>query len=335
MRITNNIYFYPSPKESFVETSGTVIIAGNNKQIIIDPGTNIRGRLKSLLNDVQKDGLDIDKTSEIWLTHVHPDHFHMIYDLYKRKKFGEKIFVRCHPIGCHILAHPVKENFYAREVRKAGKYWAIIRDAVNKDSRNAIGNIGLMTLRGARNIHKKITNTKPFFDGEVADISPVEVQIMFLPGHTPDEIGFWIAKEKILIVGDLAFAYQHKNNKVDCKLIVYNFHADLGQAIDSFKKMKQIGNKNRIRIFSRKPETLIAIHGNPVRGKENIQGVFNRLIFEAENYKDIAKKFIVKSPELSGVPLVMRLAEEFSNDLLGIEQRFIAYTALKLLEVIK
>lgn len=336
MKITKHIYFYQVKGDDLVSSSNTVIIVGNDKQIIIDPGTNIKNRLDDLVDEMEKDRIDINKTTEIWLTHSHPDHSQMIHDL--SKKFGEQRLVRCHPLAKPILNNPnLKKNFIFQEKKEAGPYWRLLlvtedRKKINSGTK---GSILSMIKVGISILWRKVNNIEPFFDGEIVKISPIKVQVVFLPGHTPDEVGFWIPKEGVLILGDLINIFQYKDNKMSYKLVVYNFQADLDQALESLKKMRQIGEK-KLKVFSRKPEILLTPHSAPVRGRERIQEIFDQLISMVDIYKAVANKFIRENPDLDELQLVTRFAKTLPDgDLLLTEKRFIALAVLKSLGVIK
>lgn len=336
MKITKHVYFYQVKGDDLVSSSNAVIIIGDDKQIIIDPGTNVKNRLDDLVNEMKEDGIDIDKITEIWLTHSHPDHSQMIHDL--SKKFGEHRIVRCHPLAKSILNNPnLKKNFIFQEKKKAGSYWRLLlaiedRKKINSGTR---GSILSMIKEGISILWRKVSNIKPFFDGEVVRISPIEVQVIFLPGHTSDEIGFWIAKEKVLILGDLINISQYEDKKMSYKLVVYNFQADLNQALESLRKMEQIKEK-KLKIFSKKPEILLTPHSVPVIGKERIQEVFDQLISKIGAYKTISNKFIRENPGIDGLQLVKELAKALPDgDLLLTEKRFIAFAVLKSQGVVK
>lgn len=326
MKITDHIYFYQNPEGSFIESSGSVVIVGDNKQIIIDPGTNIKKRLDYLIKEMKDDDLNIDGTDEIWLTHAHPDHYQAIYDLFKR--FGREKKVRCHPLGQSILnSFNWRNNFITQEKRKAGPYWKLLvvpGDRKKIDSGNTASVLEMIREGIAILWQKieKIDNIEPFFDTETIKVSPLEIQVLFLPGHTPDEIGFWIPKEKILISGDLINVFQRKDGDIECKLVLYNFYADLDQAIESLKKIKQIEEKM--------PEILLTPHSIPVKGRENIQEILHKLILKIDDYRTAALRFIAEHPGFNGIRLVKEFAKALPDgNLLLIEKRFIALTVLK------
>lgn len=322
MKITDHIYFYPNKDiKGYVTPSNTTIIIGNTKQVMIDPGINIQKRLNCLLRETKKDNIDIKKTNEIWLTHAHHDHFQMIYNLFKI--FGENRLVRCHSLGKSILGTAnLKENFITREKRKAGPFWPMLLtlDDRKRITENTVLSVLNMIREGISVLWRKVTNVEPFVDGEIVKISPVEIQIMYLPGHAIDEIGFHIAQEKTLILGDLINIYKSRDNKDCCKLILYNFHSDINKAHESLKKMKQI----------QQPEILLTCHSDPVNGKENIKEIFDELISRINKYQTMAKEFIQTHQTLKGIKLIKKFAKILPDDnLLLVEKRFIALAVLK------
>ena len=322
MKITDHVYFYPNKKvKGFLTPSNTVIIVGVTKQVMIDPGINIQKRLDCLIDEMKEDNLDIRDTAEIWLTHVHPDHFQMMYDLFKI--FKEERAVRCHPQGKSILsARNLKENFISREKRQAGSYWKLLWAPEDRGGigQNTVVSTIVMIKEGISDLWRKINNINLFFNGEVVSIPPIEVKIIALPGHAPDEIGFWIAQERLLISGDLISIYQPQDNKIDSKIVLYNFHSDIDQALESIEKMKQI----------KELEILLTPHSDPVEGKENLRKIFDKLISKIRKYMAFSREFINKYPNLSGFRLVKELAKALpEKDLLLIEKRFIALAVLK------
>lgn len=339
MQITKHVYFYPSAGESLARPSNTVVVIGKDKQIMIDPGFNFQNRLNNLIADMEKDNLDINKTEEMWLTHFHPDHSWMIQDLSER--FKEQRIVRCHQMGKSILSNPkLKKAFIFQEAKRAFKYWSL------KDIKKISPSTRRITLGIAKkeilDLLKKITitNLEPFLDEEIVDIYPIKVQIIFLPGHTPDEIGFWIPREKVLILGDLVNIFQPEDKKMVYKLVLNTSYSDIGEALKSFQRMKQIKGKiKRFFGFSSReamPEILLTAHSAPVFGKKRIQEIFDLLISKIENYEVIAKKFITEKPNLKGTRLVKEFAKVLSDDnLLETEKRFTAEGTLKSLKVIK
>ena len=68
MKLTNNLYFYP---EQGLFDCNTYVIAGN-PGIIIDPGNTMF--LPTLIDSIQKDGIDPKNLNIITNTHLHGDH---------------------------------------------------------------------------------------------------------------------------------------------------------------------------------------------------------------------------------------------------------------------
>lgn len=333
MKITKHVYFYPCAGESLARPSNTVIITGKDKQIMIDPGIDLQGRLDALIAKTKKDGLNINQTDEIWLTHAHIDHYGMVYNLFAR--FEKQRLVRCHPMGKPMINDPkLKQTFFFKEARRYIKYGAL-RNGKKINAATKQMTWGMAKKEISSLFQKEdIINIEPFFDREIIDVFPIKAQVVFLPGHTPDEIGFWIPKEKVLILGDLINIVEHKDGEVIYKLVLNTSQSDLDQALESLKKMKQI--KERKIIKKQVPEILFTAHSAPVRGKENVQKAFDQLISKANNYKALARNFVRENPGLKGDKLIKKLAETLSMDtVLDTEKRLVAKLVLKALGAIK
>ena len=86
----------------------------------------------------------------------------------------------------------------------------------------------------------KTYSTRPFHitrwlrDGESIDLGGRAVQVMFTPGHTPDSISLWIAKEGLLFPGDMYY---------QGPIYLYRPETDLDAYEASIAKMNALGAK--------------------------------------------------------------------------------------------
>lgn len=216
MKLTENIYFYRDKKYC----CNTFIIWGQQKKVLIDAGKN--RKLKHLIKIMKKDGLDFWQINEIWVTHVHPDHAYVA-------SLAETLDcqVRCHPAGAETITAPSSwKKFLAREVEIAGDWW------------KQVYNVPTFLFRFVAQMSfgkwyppVDIKRIRPFCNNEIVRFSRTKVKILFAPGHTDDEIGFWCMKDKILISGDLI----RTSKKVG--LPCFNtFSADMDMAIGSLRR---------------------------------------------------------------------------------------------------
>ena len=193
MRVSKHVYFYLGKGIS----SNSSIIK-NSRLILVDPGTNLR-RFSSLFQEIKKDGLNPKKIREIWLTHAHPDHLASAEKIQKKLKCkiicsrkAKEILVSSSPFHTFVK----KEEEEIEKLRKIlGFGWKWVVSPIKWLFRF---NAGLTTRAMCCGIWKPLKIAKTY-----DEIENPEVEIPPLSGHTPDEVGIWIKKEKILITGDL------------------------------------------------------------------------------------------------------------------------------------
>lgn len=200
----------------------SVILIRKGKNILIDPGR------KCFLNE------NID---EIWLTHIHPDHFFYL-------KYFPDIPVFIHPEGLKFMNsnNPYKE-IILREIdevdRVSQNIKGIRKILIILVSRFFLFFFGFPFYRKER-FHNKFI---PFEDGE----KRYGIKIFFTPGHSPDGVSFFLEKEKILISGDLI---------VKRKPFSANSLIPLSNVKDSLKSMSFLRKLN--------PEIILSGHGKPI-----------------------------------------------------------------------
>jgi len=322
MKITDRVYFYQTlESEDLIKSSNTVVIIGRTEQIMIDPGIDLRGKWNWLKKEMRKDGLDVARTTQIWLTHSHFDHSHLV------GRISEEFKVK---VGAHWLAKELLEarnpfKVFENKQRKAGKGFLKIRPFFKWSFLSEIKNIFKILS------WKQFKVDHLFFGGEKVLVGPFKIQILSLPGHCPDEIGFWISKQRVLIIGDLIHPMSNGRTSIP---VLNNFLSDAEQAVSSIKKMK------RIKLL--RPKILLPAHGEKVIGRRNIRRVFNNILLQIKNYKKIAKELIRENSSLNKVFLVKKLAELFfkqlpanTSSVIIYQMRFTAWAILKSLGAIK
>ncbi len=345
MKIARHIYFYKIPKtKSLITSSNSIVIIGkkNQDQIIIDPGIDLSRKWNSLIKEMKADGLDIKKTTKIWLTHGHPDHIHLIERVVKES--GAKV-------SCHHLAKGILEarrpflKFQAEETKLAGKFYKLLYFRSKKINPNMLSE--LKTIIKFLNL-KKIKVEQVFQGGEEITVNGLRIYILSLPGHSPDEIGFWIPKEEVLIIGDLIHPTDNGRDGRSPFPIFNNFASDIEKAKESLKKMLEIKNWSFLvlPILPKicRPRILLPAHGEPVIGKRHIQNLFESTLTNIEAAKQIAKKFVDEEyPYLDSFQLITGLSEKlcslFPKEILTpdleYEMQLAALTVLKSMGVIK
>jgi len=234
IKVNDNIYFY----HRRVPSSNTTLIKGVSN-ILIDPGYNPVIKTKALNPLMREAGINFKDIDEIWFTHSHPDHTGLTYYLLQEKQMK----VVCHPLAKDFITiePPIRgiietekfddlilKKLYPTEERKRKSLEALVRYIVKFYA----------TFFTVGNHAFKADDY--FTHGE----NRHGIRIVFLPGHTFDEVGFSLGST--LITGDLIATFSFKRPAV---LNVPT--SDIDNAISSLKKILEIS-----------PELILPGHGN-------------------------------------------------------------------------
>lgn len=223
---------------------------GIYKQILIDPGTTRWDNLHSLLYKL-KIGTGLSKIDEIWATHAHPDHVQAAQAL---KLLNPQTKLSAHPIAKRILEnpHPIIAFLCQQKESISPLLKTLFKENIYKPK--IINGIMLALSRWGANIittdwHKvKIDHT--FKNGEIIN----GIKVIYLPGHTPEEVGFFIQDEEILITGDLL------TQRNGMPRVALNVPAsDIDTALKSLKIMQQFN-----------PKLIIPAHGRIIRNPKSV-----------------------------------------------------------------
>ena len=188
----DNIYF----NSRMFPSSNTTLIKGE-MVILVDPGYKPSGDTGCYRNLFRKAGITLYDIDEIWFTHNHPDHTQMAYHLLQKKDMK----IVCHPGAKRVVE---SENPLNELIEKEKKTMIPLieylypgrRGKVRFFERLLTTMINLYGRPLSMNMHP-IEVTDTFRDGE----KRYGIDIMYLPGHTSDEVGFFI--NNILVMGDL------------------------------------------------------------------------------------------------------------------------------------
>ncbi len=234
VNFNDQIFFY----NRRVPSSNTTLIKGN-VNILIDPGYNPILKTKALNPLMRKAGIGFKDIDEIWFTHSHPDHTGLAYYLLQKKQMK----VVCHPLAKDLIQKepPIRglietekfddsilKKLYPTEERKRKRLEALVRYIVKFYA----------TFFTAGNHAFKAD------DYFTPDESRYGIKVVFLPGHTFDEVGFSLGST--LITGDLIATFSFKRPAV---LNVPT--SDIDDAISSLEKIIEIS-----------PELILPGHGN-------------------------------------------------------------------------
>ncbi len=234
IKVNDEVYFYLRR----VPSSNTTLIKGE-VNILVDPGYNPLKKIRALEPLMKEAGIGVKNIDEIWFTHNHPDHTGLAYYLLQEKQMkivchpGAKNFIGLEPpihglIEKEKIDSEILERLYPTDIKKRKRIEALVRSLVKfYASFLTVGSHGVRVYDS-------------FSDGEVR----YGIKVFFLPGHTPDEVGFSIGS--ILIMGDLIATFSFKRPAV---LNVPS--SDIDEAISSLKKILEIS-----------PGLILPGHGN-------------------------------------------------------------------------
>ena len=242
---------------------------------------------------MRQDGTEMAEINEFWYTHSHPDHAGSSGTLFKQ--FKNK--VRCHFEAQDILEDSsVMKKFLInfQEGALAGKKivgvpyrWRrlLLRIALysNLLSRAIFG---LLTFWLERIFGKwlPVSRVDVFEkDEEIVELNP-DIQIIFLPGHSNDEVGFWIPDQKVLIIGDLISMNSLWREKMP---ILNNPQSNFKDTLASLRKITDLPI-----------EILICGHGGFQKGREIITNILQRIIANMEHHWESVEKLIKENPKI-------------------------------------
>ncbi len=289
-KISENIYFY----QRLLPSSNTSLIKGE-PNILIDPGYNPDLFLHPINHFLKRAGLMLKDIDELWFTHNHPDHTQMAYYILQEKDMK----VVCHPRAKPILEtepplvglikmekegiYPILERIYPGRKGKQRNLENLLSAMIQIYGRPL--SIGSHAI--------KVNDT--FDEGE----ERYGIKITFLPGHTPDEVGFLL--DNILISGDLIATFNFK------RPAVLNIpSSDIDDAISSLEKM-----------FSLPCEWILPGHGSCVKiDREIVKGIYEQTVKLREDGIKLIKRVHSFIPYIIGlqkiVPFSVRLQERLS-----------------------
>jgi glyoxylase-like metal-dependent hydrolase (beta-lactamase superfamily II) len=234
IKINDKIYFFLR----IVPSSNTTLIKGD-ANILIDPGYNPIKKASALGPLIKEAGIEIKDIDEIWFTHNHPDHTGLAYYLLQTKQMK----IVCNPLAKKFLEREpplrglmetekiddsILRRIYPAQAKKRKRLASLVRNMVKFYGRPlSIGSHAVQV-------------DDCFSPGE----SRYGINVLFLPGHTPDEVGFSL--NSTLITGDLIATFSFKRPAV---LNVPS--SDIDEAISSLKKIMKIS-----------PKLILPGHGN-------------------------------------------------------------------------
>ncbi|OLS15394.1 MAG: hypothetical protein RBG13Loki_0987 [Promethearchaeota archaeon CR_4] len=258
MHIENTLIYY---YETFMgssrgsNASAPIIVSGSEDQILFDAGTGVGRRTREILVLMQKDGLDLARTTKICLTHSHPDHCRGV-SFYRQiiATAGGKdnIPVYVHPIGVEFLKDPKLEQ------RKSEEELGPDRKAITKIP-DSLVEIAFSFLCGRK---RRYDNVHPLKDEQILELGGGHrVKVVYTPGHSRDHIAY-LVDDHILISGDL-ISFKENDGMLGGLASLNNGLSDYGLEVQTLGKLGDYEITN-----------LITSHYGLYSGKEKIREFF-------------------------------------------------------------
>jgi len=172
----------PLPK-SPLKSINSYVIKGRDRNLIIDTAMNRHECKEVLFEGLKKLGVNIEKT-DLFITHLHADHFGLTGDLTSDKSrcyFGraEKEIVTGRSNWDDILRFYILNGFPDD----------IVKDALSMHPGILYGSSRLVELT-------------PVSDGDMLYVGDYELRCIDTPGHSPGHVCLYDEKKKIFFSGD-------------------------------------------------------------------------------------------------------------------------------------
>ena len=244
-----------------IGAANTIFVKSKKESLIIDPGVWTH-QYKIFKQFAKKGLIDISSIRKVCITHQHWDHATLA--IYFQVKYGAEVY-------CHEKAKLAIENedimlknffrgynFLQKEMEK---YPMWLLKAV---------------IRFMWGTYEEIKINKTLKEGEEFDYE-FPIQIIELPGHTPDNIGFYFPEQKLIATGDLI-----------------DLETGIGFDLNNPLSCYEIAKESLIKLSTMNIETLVSGHGNVVRGGEECQILIKNRIAISANLREKIVQILLK-----------------------------------------
>ncbi len=265
MKITDRVFFYKGrQEEKIIRGAGScnVVVLKTRQQVMFDSGLIVGGSFRDLAKAARTDGIDLSQTRAVLHTHSHWDH--IIGDCIVQRKYGAKVY-------SHRWAKPSIESqqiAFNSFVLDAGDFY---KEVIG--SPPFLIKLLLWYVGGS---YSGIIVDK-VLDGVEELNFEMKIAACHTPGHTPGHVGYYIPDERVFVGGDLIDL--ETGDGVDLN----NPHSNYADGLASLEKVSKLDI-----------EYFLPAHGGPVRGKENVQKLLDRMIQNTHKYVSDVTGFLAK-----------------------------------------
>ncbi len=187
------IFAYPKGRAWFIRGSTCNVFAVRQPDggfLLIDAGVSVLGRAKRLKERLSQDGFELSALQGILLTHAHPDHMNAIPFLLEKAPQCE---VWVHALDAPLLENPAMLWDFEETVLDLKKEFLPFGafEFARKLAEFAMG------------ASRAMVPTHVFEHGTVIGSGDAAIDVVHTPGHTPGHACFYLARERLLFIGDL------------------------------------------------------------------------------------------------------------------------------------
>lgn len=188
------------PENNMLKSINFYLVEKNNSLFLIDAGVNNDRHWEYLETALHSNGYRLSSLTAIILTHHHIDHVGLIH------RIGERHDI---PIYVHPYAIPILK----KDPDFINMNYILFKDLFAKLNCGEFGN------KKMEDIYELMVNhPDPAIDLNLKEIqgnSLFDFEVIDIPGHAPDQVGFYIPEEKTLFLGDLLIDHLASNAFVE------------------------------------------------------------------------------------------------------------------------
>jgi len=265
--------------------ANSILIEGNNGVIIVDT-LESRRRAETVFAAFRE--ITTKPVKALILTHNHADHV-----------FGGAVFTggdSSIPVYAHAttsalidqLVSTINDAIYTRSMRMFGQF---LDSAATPHAGIGPG----LDYDSSQMALQRPTHT--FTDRLSVEIDGIQVELLHLPGETPDQIGVWLPEKRVLLPADNV--YQAFPNLYTIRGTSYR---DVNEWIDSIDQMRALG-----------AEFLVPSHTRPIYGREAVAEVLTAYRDAIQFVHDQTVRGMNKGQNVATLAATLRLPPHLEN----------------------